>query len=87
MINASPLAMGLLTHGGPPVWHPIQDEHKKIVLDAAKYCQEQGVNLPKIAVEFTLSQNGIPMTLLGMAKLVYGLKYMLSLFIRFKWKL
>lgn len=67
LINASPLAMGLLTHGGPPVWHPIQDEHKKIVLDAAKYCQEQGVNLPKIAVEFTLSQNGIPMTLLGMA--------------------
>jgi aryl-alcohol dehydrogenase-like predicted oxidoreductase len=28
VINASPLAMGLLTEQGPPAWHPASDEIK-----------------------------------------------------------
>jgi L-galactose dehydrogenase len=29
VINASPLSMGLLTHQGPPEWHPAQSDIKE----------------------------------------------------------
>ncbi|XP_071811961.1 uncharacterized protein [Apostichopus japonicus] len=69
LINASPLAMGLLTHGGPPVWHPLPQEARQVAANAALYCQEQGINLPKLAVDYTLSQKNIPITLLGMSSI------------------
>lgn len=34
VISASPLAMGLLTHDGPPEWHPAPSELKVIVLSS-----------------------------------------------------
>ena len=39
MISASPLSMALLTHQGPPVWHPGSDEIKNACRNADKLCQ------------------------------------------------
>lgn len=62
--------MGLLTHGGPPSWHPLPQEARQVAANAALYCQEQGIDLPKLAVDYTLSQKNIPITLLGMSRSV-----------------
>ncbi|KAJ8025298.1 L-galactose dehydrogenase [Holothuria leucospilota] len=67
LINASPLSMGLLTHYGPPKWHPASEEVREAAAKASLYCQKEGVDLPKIALNFTLSQKDIPITLMGMS--------------------
>eukprot|EP00656_Telonema_subtile_P032317 TRINITY_DN35440_c0_g1_i1.p1 TRINITY_DN35440_c0_g1~~TRINITY_DN35440_c0_g1_i1.p1 ORF type:complete len:356 (-),score=84.27 TRINITY_DN35440_c0_g1_i1:75-1142(-) len=67
-INASPLAMGLLTHAGPPVWHPALRQDNHIIrgaVAAAKYCEAQGVDMAKLAVHFTLRQPRLTTTLVG----------------------
>lgn len=67
LINASPLSMGLLTNYGPPKWHPASEEVREAAAKASLYCQKEGVDLPKIALNFTLSQKDIPITLMGMS--------------------
>lgn len=69
IINASAISMGLLTHRGPPAWHPATAEIKKACADAAKYCEEQGVNISTLAMAFTLSNPDIPTTLVSTASL------------------
>lgn len=38
MINSSPLSMGLLTHCGPPPWHPSSQIIKETIATAVNYC-------------------------------------------------
>ena len=46
LINASPLALGLLTNQvDPPDWHIAPDLVKQCVKKAAKLCQEKGEDL------------------------------------------
>ena len=45
---------GLLSHRGPPEWHPARDFQKKVCADAAAYCESQGVNISTLAMAFTL---------------------------------
>ncbi|KAF5187648.1 Aldo-keto reductase protein, partial [Thalictrum thalictroides] len=66
VISASPLAMGLLTHNGPPEWHPASPELKSACKDAADYCKEKGKNISKVAMQFSLSNRGISSVLVGM---------------------
>ncbi|PIA51839.1 hypothetical protein AQUCO_01000015v1 [Aquilegia coerulea] len=66
VISASPLAMGLLTHNGPPEWHPASPELKSACKDAANYCKEKGKNISKLAMQFSLSNRGISSVLVGM---------------------
>jgi aryl-alcohol dehydrogenase-like predicted oxidoreductase len=47
LINASPVAMGLLTNGGAPDWHPSTAITKKACYGAGKYCHEKGFSLRK----------------------------------------
>ena len=67
VINASPLSMGLLTNGGPPVWHPASDGIKEKCAAAARYCAEQGVDIASLAVRFAVSNPSVHITLVGMA--------------------
>lgn len=69
VINASPISMGLLSHRGPPKWHPAKDFQKKACADAAKYCEEQGVDISTLAMAFTLANADIPTTLVSTASL------------------
>ena len=47
IINSSPLAMGLLTPQGPPLWHPASDLMLNTVNDLNTYCKENDLVLPE----------------------------------------
>lgn len=54
IISASPLSMGLLTPQGPPEWHPAPPEVKEAARAAADYCRDQGTDLAKLALQFSV---------------------------------
>jgi aryl-alcohol dehydrogenase-like predicted oxidoreductase len=66
LMSAAPLSMGLLTHSGPPEWHPASDKLKEACRKAAEICERQGVNISTLAIVMALSNPAIPCTLLGM---------------------
>ncbi|GFQ71750.1 l-galactose dehydrogenase [Trichonephila clavata] len=66
IINAAILGMGLLTHNGPPDWHPVGPEIKEACRLAAEYCKEQNVNISKLAACYAFSQPDIHTHLIGM---------------------
>ncbi|KAI8026357.1 L-galactose dehydrogenase [Camellia lanceoleosa] len=66
VISASPLSMGLLTESGPPEWHPASPELKAACQAAAAYCKENGKNISKLAMQYSLSNKDISSVLVGM---------------------
>jgi len=66
LICAAPLSMGLLTKSGPPAWHPASSTLKLACLEASQLCEENSVNISKLAIAFSLSNSDISCTLLGM---------------------
>lgn len=67
LINASPIAMGLLSRQGAPDWHPATEEIKAACRRAAAYCDERGADLSKLAVQYAVHNPRIPTTLVGTA--------------------
>jgi len=67
IINASPLGMGLLTRRGTPAWHPASDDIKETCAKAANYCDNKGVDIAQLAIQFSLSNPDIATTLVGTA--------------------
>lgn len=67
LVNASPLSMGLLSTRGTPDWHPAGDRVKELCLKAARFCEEQGSNIAKLAVQFSTANEQIPTTLVSSA--------------------
>ena len=66
LINASPISMGLLMCGrDPPAWHPAKPETKELCKSAAMYCDEQGVDLAKLALHYCLREERIGTTLIS----------------------
>lgn len=65
IINASALAMGLLTEDGPPAWHPASEELKSRCAEAARYCRSQGVDIAQLALQFSFAQSDFASTLVG----------------------
>jgi len=69
LINASPFAMGLLTHNGPPAWHPATNCQKKACRQALEYCsalshvQGREISLARLALRFAFAEPRIPTTL------------------------
>jgi L-galactose dehydrogenase len=69
VINASPLAMGLLADRPLPEWHPAPEALRLAAERAVAFCQAQGTSLPKIALQYALSEAqrcGVAVTLTGM---------------------
>ncbi|KAL5457400.1 hypothetical protein EMCRGX_G034652 [Ephydatia muelleri] len=68
LINASPVGMGLLTEGGKgiPQWHPASPEIKKAAIDASKYCSEHGVDITRLAINYSASFKEVTTTLVSM---------------------
>eukprot|EP00984_Skeletonema_dohrnii_P011351 scaffold4524_cov126-Skeletonema_dohrnii-CCMP3373.AAC.3 len=66
LMAAAPLSMGLLTHSGPPAWHPAPTVLKEACVQASKLCASEGVNLSSLAILYSLSHPSIGCTLLGM---------------------
>lgn len=66
VVVAAPLSMGLLTRTSLPEWHPASVELKEACRLAADICDQNGVDLPTLAILFVLTNPQIPMTILGM---------------------
>lgn len=67
IINASPTGMGLLTERGVPSWHPAPKRMIEVARLAVDYCKAQGVDIVKLAVQYSISHPGIASTLVGSA--------------------
>jgi len=68
VLNASPLAMGLLTNQGPPPWHPAPIEVKEMCQKAAELCRERNADISFLGMQFCLAEHGIASTITGTAK-------------------
>lgn len=65
VINASPLALGLLTPQGPRDWHLGSDRLKAKCREAAEWCNRQGIDIAELGMQFALSNPRIHTTLSG----------------------
>jgi L-galactose dehydrogenase len=69
VLNASPLAMGLLTDAGPPPWNPADAEVRVVCQKAAAHCRDRGTDISTLGMQFCLAEPTIPATITGTAKL------------------
>lgn len=53
LINASPIGMGLLASAPLQPWHPASDEIKDACAKAVRYCEEEGVDISRLAINYT----------------------------------
>jgi L-galactose dehydrogenase len=67
LINASGLAMGLLTERGPQPWHPASQEVKDAAKKAAELCKARGADISELALRFCLDHPYCSSTLIGMS--------------------
>ncbi|MGC4043965.1 MAG: aldo/keto reductase, partial [Armatimonas sp.] len=67
IIGASPLSMGLLTDGEPPVWHPAPPALKEAAARAAEHCRSQEKSLAALALGYALRLPGPATMLVGIA--------------------
>ncbi|HEY2783710.1 MAG TPA: aldo/keto reductase, partial [Fimbriiglobus sp.] len=68
VLNASPLAMGLLTNQGPPPWHPAPEPIPTACRAAAQLCRERGADISVLGMQYCLAESKIPSTITGTAK-------------------
>lgn len=68
VINASPLAMGLLTNQGPQAWFPGPPEIRVACAKAAELCRSRGADISFLGMQFAFAQSGIASVLTGTAK-------------------
>ena len=67
VINASPLSMGLLSNRSVPNWHPAPAEVKTACARAAAFCREQGQDISRLALQFSVAHPDLATTLVGTA--------------------
>jgi L-galactose dehydrogenase len=65
IMNASPLAMGLLTNQGPQPWFKGREEIKEACRLAAELCRSRGADISFLGMQYCYSQKAIPCTLTG----------------------
>jgi L-galactose dehydrogenase len=69
LINASPISMGLLSSRPVADWHPASEEIRVICKQAAEFCEKNGVDLSKLAIQYAVQNELIPTTLVSTASL------------------
>jgi L-galactose dehydrogenase len=67
VINAAPTGMGLFTERGVPAWHPAPRRVIEATRHAVEQCRAAGVDIVKLALQFSVSHPGIATTLVGTA--------------------
>jgi L-galactose dehydrogenase len=68
VMNASPLAMGLLTNQGPQPWFSGRTEIVEACRKAAELCRSRGADISSLGMQFAYSQRRVPCTLTGAAR-------------------
>jgi len=67
VISASPLSMGLLSGRGAPNWHPAPPDIRAACAGAAAYCREQGTDIARLAIQFSVANPDVATTVVGTA--------------------
>jgi len=65
VLNASPLAMGLLTDAGPPPWNPAPADIRTACKQAAEFCRARGADIAELAMQFCTKESRIASTITG----------------------
>ena len=68
VINASPLAMGVLSERGAPTWHPASERLRHHARQVARFCQRQHYPIEKLAIQYAVSHPQIATTLVSTAQ-------------------
>jgi L-galactose dehydrogenase len=66
-MNAGPFAARLLTNAKLPAWHKEPEAVKSACRAAAELCQSRGSDLAKLAIQFSVANPAIPITIAGSA--------------------
>lgn len=67
VINAAPFASGLLTGRPAPDWHPAPIDARELFAEAAAFCIENGIELPRLALAFSCQEPLLPVTIFSCA--------------------
>ncbi|MGH9593050.1 MAG: aldo/keto reductase [Bryobacteraceae bacterium] len=67
IVNAAPLAMGLLTGKQLPEWHPAPAPLREACRAAYEFCERRGERLPRLARQFSLANSQVHTTVAGTA--------------------
>lgn len=67
LVNASPLAMGLLSTRPAADWHPASAEIQRLCKQAAEHCAKKGTDIAKLAMQYATANERIPTTLVSTA--------------------
>ena len=68
VMNASPLAMGLLTNQGPQPWFPVSPRSGKPAQGGGALPQTRRADISVLGMQFCYAQKRIPCTLTGDAR-------------------
>ena len=68
ILNAAPLAMGLLSSNPLPSWHPAPPALRERAAHAAALCKARGSSIEKLAVQFAVRTPDIASTVVGTAE-------------------
>ncbi|CAG8800809.1 7034_t:CDS:1 [Cetraspora pellucida] len=66
LMNTSPLCMALLIETAPPAWHPAPTKLRSIISKCISYVKENGFNISKLAIQFSLEWDGADGTVIGL---------------------
>lgn len=65
IINAAPFAQRLLTHFELPIWHPADAVTREACRQAVQHCEENGINIAKLCVQFSIRHPGLATCVIG----------------------
>jgi L-galactose dehydrogenase len=67
IMNAAPFSARLLTNATLPPWHKATDEVRQIAAKAAQHCTDNGVDLARLAVQFSVANQDMTTCVTGSA--------------------
>lgn len=67
VMNAAPFSARLLTNTELPPWHKATPEVRAIAARAAKHCQDRGVDIAQLALQFSIAHEGLSTCIVGSA--------------------
>lgn len=67
LMNAAPFSARLLTHAPLPAWHKATPEVRETAQRAAEHCAERGVDLAKVALQFSIANPAFATCVTGSA--------------------
>ena len=67
LINAAPFSARLLTSAALPEWHKATPEVREVAAKAAKYCSDQGSDIAKLALQYSVANPAFASCVTGSA--------------------